>query len=366
VNDDDFIQLLRATAPKPRAEFTEALDLRVARGFREPASREHAASMSWLQRLAGHGRTMQRRWIIGTSLAATACAVLLIAVVGVRLDDGSQNDSFTSAPATTEQSGPAIDSERGAAMSAETSGATGDFAKSVPARAPSSAATSASKVAAPDRQHILGAGIFVTVEPKRVPDVVAKSTKVAQSLGGYVGDSSYNVTDGTATGTAELWVPTSKNAIAMARLARLGTVERTTQGSRDVTDARATDEQQLAATQEQLRQLGPKASQAQRDALEQQIAAQQARLDNLDARIAMSHISFHVTGAHHAPTADKPAEPWTIQWAWDRTGDILSHLAAAAILVAAVLFAPLIAAILLWLGFAARRRRQRERTLDDE
>lgn len=375
MNDDQITQLLTEAAPKPRAEFTDALDQRVARGFREPQLSERAAPLSVRERASRRIRTAfdNRRLSFGTSLVAGTCALVLVAVVAVPIalngDDETGSD--------TKSYGSTVSGESNSTTEiAPSAGATADMAipqdSAVSAAAPPARMASKpigagdSQVTEQQRQHILGVGMFLEVEPKQVPDVVAKSTKVAESLGGYVADSSYNVTGELATGTAELWVPTKQNAVAMARLARLGTVIRTTQGSDDVTDARAEDERQIAATKDELRKLGSKATKAQRDALQARLDAQQRQLDNLDKRIAMSRITFNVNGVVPEEKIDEPAEPWTIEWAWDKTGDIFRHLAAGAIVFGAVLLIPVILISAIWFTVATRRRRQRERTLDDK
>lgn len=363
-------QLIRDQAPRPREEFAASLDRRVELGFAAPASSamERDPIWPWEGPLARLVRGVRTRPMRAVAIAA------LVALVG----GGVFTSTRPSAPT------PKVNT-RGAVLPSSTSSRGVDDFESVPmdgdyasdrydatkeqlvkgedgAR---SATTAVSGTVTDYRRYILGSGLFLTAAPKRIPDVVARAVEVADDLGGYPGSSSFDVNGKAATGSADIWIPTDRFAEAMSRLSKLGTVERTTQASRDITASRAGLVDEISRDRALLREIdqrGSSANDPQREAIQNQLELRQQRLANLDRRVEMTLINVKVRGVAPKP---KVYERWSIPWALDTAGDIIGRIAALLVVAAAVLLLPAVIAGAAWAGWLARRRRQRRRTLDD-
>jgi hypothetical protein len=216
------------------------------------------------------------------------------------------------------------------------------------------------------RTYLLGSGLFLTTTPKQVPDVIADAVDIATDLDGYPGSSTFDVKDGTATGSADLWVPTDSYAEAMSRLSKLGDVERTVQNSRDVTASRADLAAQIRADAARLREFERRADDPdnpQLEALRNQLELRQQRLRDIDRRVEMTLVNLKVRGVEPEPEV---RERWTIDWALHESGELIGRMAAAIILIAGALLLPAAIALVGWLGWRVRRRRLRDRALDDD
>lgn len=358
MSQDLLEQLIQEQAPRPRTEFVEALDDRVARGFRDPS----ASDPIWpwvpaIARMVASLRYRPMRAIAGTMVIALVGGAIVTMPTQQR--PATEGDSLPAASGALD-----VDDYQPAPL-------TGDreaFTSKSTGTGGSSTTTAVSGSIADYRRHILGSGMFLKVEPDAVPQVVADAVAIARDFDGYPGSSSYDVEGDEATGSADLWVPTDRYADALARLSRLGEVERTTQQSRDVTASRAGLVDQIARDRERLRQIDQHGdrqpdSNAQREAIANQLELRRQRLANIDRRIEMSLINVKVRGVD---TPQRPAERWSIRWAVETAGDLLRATAALLIVGAGVLFVPALLVAGWWFARAARRRRVRSRTLDDE
>jgi hypothetical protein len=234
------------------------------------------------------------------------------------------------------------------------------------------ATASVSATVTDPRTYLLGSGVFLTVAPDEVPDVIADATAVARELGGYPGSSTFDVRDSRATGSADLWVPTDRFADAMARLTGLGAVERVTQSSRDISGSRAALVQQIAADRQLLERIdeaGPYDSDDDerftqtRAAVESQLTLRRQRLANLDKRVDMTLINLRVAGKDTPPV---PPKRWSLEWALDEAAHIVRATTSVVIIGLATLLVPVGLIALGWFVVATARRRRRDAALDDE
>lgn len=355
MNEEVLIRLLRDEAPSPRAEFADALDRRVARGFGSELLTGPRADPIWPWTSA------LVRWFGGSPLrvagrSALAAAAIALVAVGVSSMGTSRTES-----AKTRTPDPFGELRPDAYEAEPLSGRLGS------SRSQGRSSTAVSGTVTDFRRHLLGSGMFLEVDPKQVPDVVADAIDVARDLDGYEGASSFDVEEAHATGSADLWVPTPSYAVAVARLSKLGRVDRITQASRDITGTRADLVAQIREDAVHVRSLGQSsnpsaASLAQRDALRTQLELRRQRLADLDRRVDMTLINVRVTGVH---TTAKPPARWTVDWAVDTSRGLVQRTAAILIVTVAVLLVPALLFGIVWLLVRLHRRRWRRRTLDD-
>jgi hypothetical protein len=216
------------------------------------------------------------------------------------------------------------------------------------------------------RMHILGRGIVLTAPHRDVPGIVARAANIADEHEGYVGSSSYDVREGSATGSIDVWVVTERVPEATEQLSELGTVVRTVEQSRDITASRADLVAQVRNDVETLASM--RRSGGTDNASQQQIAALQAlvdlrrqRLANLDRRVEMTLINLRIVGKEPVVEA---AEPWSTRWALDIAGRVLQRTLATSIIAGAALLPVALVGALLALFVGWRRRKLRERALD--
>lgn len=375
MSQDLLEQLVRQQAPMPRSEFTESLDRRVELGFRAPHLQPKSVDPIWpgahaLYRIVG---SIRRPGIARVLVPAT---ILAIAAVGVYTASAPSpsgpeqgrpqaaaglGDAVNAAPRPEDYEAIPLAEDRPERL--ERTDATPE--KDGVLHLSGGSTTTVSGAVTDYRRHILGSGVFLVVEPKQVPDVVADAVRIAEDLGGYPGSSTFDVEGDAATGSADIWVPTDRYADAMARLSKLGRVERTTQASRDVTASRADLVVEIRENRRLLSEYDRRSDgqpNPQRDAIATQLELRRQRLADLDKRIQMTLVNVRVTGEH---TPAKPPERWSIAWAIDEAGDIVGTIFAALIVAVAALLLPGVIAGAAWFAWRMRRRRLRDRTLDD-
>lgn len=368
MNDDVLIQMLRDEAPMPRPQFTRSLDLRVERGFRAPAVSAKAEPVwPWepaLWRLGAAWRT--RTWVRG-SFAVAASTLLVLAVVTATAPTDSGSDSGSRGTKQGRDGGiPELSARDYSTVPlAEKERADGEYVTRRYSGGRTTATASVSATITDYRRYLLGSGLFLTTAPKQVPEVIADATKIARDLDGYPGSSTFDVERGKASGSADLWVPTDRYADAIARLSRLGEVERTVQNSRDITASRADLAGQIrddAARIRDFERRGAKDDDPQLKALRNQLELRQQRLADIDRRVEMTLINLRVRGVEPAP---KVYERWTIDWALHESGELLGRMAAALILIGATALVPGAIALVAWVAWRIGRRRLRERAPDE-
>jgi hypothetical protein len=385
VSDDLLIQLLRDAAPTPRPEFTRSLDTRVAHGFRAPAaSAERDPVWPWEPVLWRLGAAVRRSTWVRGSLAVAASTLLVLAVVTATAPTDSGDDSklahkqgrdaglqalgpddYSTVPLADDK---VVNEELRATKEQLVRGEDGAYAadRDVSYHGGSTTTASVSATITDYRRYLLGSGLFLTTTLKQVPDVIADSTNVARKLGGYPGSSTFDVEDGEASGSADLWVPTDRYADAIARLSKLGDVERTVQHSRDITASRADLAGQIrddAARVRDMERAGAPDDDPQLQALRNQLELRRQRLADVDRRVEMTLINLRVRGVTPKP---KVYERWTIDWAVHEGGDLVGRMGAALILLGAALLLPGSIALVAWIAWRANRRRLRGRALDDD
>jgi hypothetical protein len=343
--------LLQAAAPEPSDAFVDRLDRQLASRWLRPEPT-----------ISGRITSLVRRRRVASGMLATAACIAIAAVTLSSLDtsgtsqdqrSGGKTDLFALTPrdyVTTDQDGT-FDAEQHVSSSGGTS-----------------STTAVSATVTDYRRYLLGSGLFLEVEPRDVPDVIADAVKLADELGGYAGSSSYDVEKSKASGSVDVWVPAAAYTEAVAKLSKLGTVERIVEHKRDKTAPRNTQVRELGEYRDMLRRLEANVKQAPSDygtqqveALERQVAQREQALRNLDKRISMALISVKVDGVHHPRTYER----WTVDWAWHEARQLLERIGALAILVLAVVFLPLLIVVPAVLLLRRRNRRARERLLDE-
>jgi hypothetical protein len=354
--------MLRDNAPSARPEFTATLDDRVAHGF-EP---EPAAEPIWfweplvhrLKRAVAQHRIAQ----VATGFAATVAVVAIVLTATApsthraRPEDPLALGARDYVAAPSDETGAT--SARSKATDAATSGAAGG----------GHSITTASATVQDFRRYLLGSGLFLRVEPTDVPDVIARATHVATDLGGYPGSSTFDVKSSSATGSADLWVPTKRYPDAVARLSKLGHVERITEQSRDVTASHADLAEQIREDARQLAMYDAHRDdldtygRQQREALANQLDLRRQRIANLEKREELTLIDVKVRGVHTPHVYHR----WTLDWATHESRLLLGRIGALLLVAAAVLALPALLLLAGWVAFAARRRSRRRSVLDDD
>jgi uncharacterized protein DUF4349 len=194
-----LVRDVRADAPAMAPAFRARLDDRVERGFPKPT------------------RSRPRRNLV-PALAVAGC-VLATLVAVVLVGGGSGDDSASSTPAVSAQSGREQQAQGDAASGAGGSGAA----------APSTAA--APRTRRVERTTRLA---LATTDVQRTADDVVSAT---QSVGGFVQSSQVATTNGRGSASFTLRVPSARLDDAVARLSKLGHVRSLEQSAQDITGA---------------------------------------------------------------------------------------------------------------------------------
>jgi hypothetical protein len=354
--------LLVAERPVAEAEFTQALDTRVARRFAEAP----AAS-------PGQARA-PRRWLFAPAGALALAAGVALAFVFTGGQSGpGVTRGLNAAVASTSSTTSA------AAGSSAQSGNRHSAAKSAPsARSTSSSAGSLSLGPPPNgRQVIQSAQLALATRPSGVDGVAQQVFDVVGAQDGYVQSSSVTAT-GSPNGYAQfrLSIPSANLAAAMSALSRLrgATVTSRTDTTQDVTGQMGGDQQRLgearALRTSLLRQLAGATTTEQVNSLEAQIhdadasiASDLSTLRSLQHRVAYTQVSVTISATLAAPPHHSSGG-FTLGRAAHDAGRVLVVVAGGALIVLAALVpVGLVVALAAWVGFWLRRRR-REQALD--
>lgn len=356
---EELALLLRAEAPVPSPKFVERMDRKVADDFVHPEPT-----------INGRIRRVFRWHPWAGGAVAVAASTVLVALFASTLSV-EQSGPGRETPGRSDGTALTADDYEAAPILEGAGGYVGESRSTGGGGRGTAATTGVSSTITDFRRYVLGSGLFLEVERAAVPDVVAGAVAIADELGGYAGSSSYDVGEGSASGSVDLWVPAGEHARAVARLARLGEVTRIVEDREDHTASRNDLVRQVARDRERLRQARANTSpeceendycRGQREAIANQLQLREQRLANLDRRIDLSLINLKVEGVDRTVPAPKR---WTVGWATDRAGELVERAAAVAIIGAAVLVVPL-ALLAIGAGLArARRRRDRDGVLDE-
>jgi Domain of unknown function (DUF4349) len=328
--DHDLEQLLRAVKPEPAPAWVGRMDRRVEQRFPSPARWWH-----W-QRLRFH------------VLAAGSAACVLALLVG-----------FVALVGSSSRGGD--DSASGGAGSASSR-----------AEAPALAEPKAGLAAPQERARIQDVSVTLSTTPAGVEDVSDKVIRVADTLGGYVQDSSI-----TARRSAEitLRIPSEKVQQALSQLSRLAHVSSRTQETQDVTDQKAGLDARVRdarAYRDSLqRRLARSTTDREASSLrgrlqraEQRLRSAQREVARMDREISYATIDVRVDGNRSAGAAPVPGDRWTPGDALHDAGRLLEVIAGIALIAGAILLPlGLLAAAAALLGRGVTRRR-RERALE--
>jgi hypothetical protein len=351
-------QLVRDSRPRPRPEFTAALDARAAEGFartRVSGDRGHASFAGWLGARSG----------IRVLAATASVVVVLVATIAVVASHGGSGARSGSAAPRVNHAGPA---------------------QSTPAKAgverPSSATSpSATAPSAPERKVVRSATLDVGVPEAAIQSTSQKVFALVSAAGGYVNSSSVSSSAGSGAGDAgseggatfEVRLPSGAVASTIASLSQLGHVRSETDNTNDVSerygsltgslqDARAQRSgllKQIAATAEGARREG---LEAQLHAVERTIASLQQSLSSLRTRIDMTPLALSLTPERGSGGGAAPA-PFTPGGAASAAAEVLSAALAVLLIAAAAALPAALVALCVWGAFAAARRRRREQAL---
>ncbi|OYR58116.1 DUF4349 domain-containing protein [Halorubrum halodurans] len=182
-----------------------------------------------------------------------------------------------------------------------------------------------------ERRLIRTGNLRVTVDSFEEADAEARS--IVEEYGGFVSDSTREThergDENYTVGSLTVRVPSEDFDAAMADLEALGTVERSTTESRDVTDRIADLEARLEnrrAERDRLRELYEEANttedvlavQSELADVQAEIERMETRLASLEERVALSTIRVELR--------EEPPDPSTLSTAWYDTGVVTAFL----------------------------------------
>ena len=342
----DLETLVRAVRPEPQPAWTARMDREVAHRF------PNASPPAWRWPI----ELLRANWAPITGVATLVLIVVLIATqVHV---SGSSEENFASSGSSSNSSDSA------------------PAAKSSGGSASGSAAGSSSSAAplTPDsRVAIRNVTLTLSTTPADVESVSDRVIGVADTLGGYVQDSSV-----TARQSAEitLRVPQDKLQQALTQLSRLGHVSSRTQSAQDVTDQRDTLTSAVRDPRAYRDSLRTRLANAKTDReasslrgrlqrAEQSLRSRERDVARLSQQTSMATVDVKVRGNRRSSAARvKSGGRWTPGDALHDAGRVL-EVVAGVLLIALAVALPLavvggVAALLAQL----LKRRRRERALE--
>ncbi len=364
---------LRDDRPVPPPAFAARLDDRAAAGFPAPAGDRRGPARS------------RRTWAgAGLLASGVAAAVLAVSLAGGGGTDGPTADRPVVAQA------PALDATQAPVDAA--GAATSPAAKRAP-QAPAAPSQLESSVTAPivvpstpappvgavtggaTRSVERGASLRLATTPKQLDDVVSGVVRVTDVAGGFVMSSSVDARPGIGGGAAfDLRIPSARLQSALAQLSQLAHVRSRTQSSFDVTaqvgSAAGRIASLRAARRSVLRQLAAAPGEAAAAVLRARLRSIEARLAQAKAvradlrrRTTYSAVAVQVV-TERRQAGGAGGGGWTPGDALHDAGRVLGVVLGALLVgLAALLPVALLAAVLIPLARAARRRR-REHLLD--
>jgi hypothetical protein len=333
--DLDLEQLVRAERPAPDPGWAGRLDRRVAEGFPKPP------------------RRYRGRQLRGALLTAGAVASVLVVIVGVASRSGGGG--------STGSSGPAV----APAARAKAPESAGSAAASAGSLAPQTAPIA-------PRAVIRSVALTLSTRPADVERVSDRVIRVADTLGGYVQDSSVS-----AGQSAEitLRIPSGRLQQALTQLSGLAHVRSRTQVAQDVTDQRAALEARVRdarAYRDSLRNrlahaTSEREASSLRDRLqraERTLRARERDVAQLSRETSYATVDVSVRGDRSSGAAAPAGGRWTPGDALHDAGRVLEIAAGVALIALAVaLPIGLIAAVAAVVARVVGRRR-RERALE--
>jgi hypothetical protein len=362
---------LRDDRPATGTAFASRLDARAAAGFPVQAAGRRAPGRS------------RRTWAgAGILASGAAAAVLAVSLTGGGTDGPTADRPVAAQAPTLDAAQAPVDTAGSSALSAtkrapQIPAAPAELSATVTALSavPSTPAPPVGSVTgAATRSVERGASLRLATTPRQLDDVVSGVVRVTDVAGGFVMSSSVDARPGTGGGAAfDLRIPSARLQGALAQLSQLAHVRSRTQSSFDVTaqvgSAAGRVAALRAARRSVLRQLAAASTEAAAVPL-------RARLRSIDSRLAQAKATradlrrrtTYSTVAVQVVTERRQAAAgggsWTPGDALHDAGRVLGVVLGALLVgLAALLPVALLAAILIPLARAARRRR-REHALD--
>lgn len=342
--------ILAGERQAPGAEFTAALDRRVARRFAPEPSAGPGPDFGQPSR--------RRRWLLAPGLAAgLAALVAVLVIVG-----GHVGASSSSSASTSSASGAVATQAQGRGPATATLTSPGPF----PSPTPSTAG----------RQIVQSAQLSLSTSPNRVDSVAQQVFDVVGAQHGVVANSNVTATSGYGNAQFSLSVPSAQlpgTLTALSELRGANVVSRS-DATQDITGQVGGTGQRLAEARALrtalLRQLAAAATATAISSLKAQIhdadvsiAGDQSSLRSLQRKVTYSQIEVTINSAvagHPVPRSGG----FTLSRALHDAGRVLVVAAGVALIALAVLVpVALLVALGLWCSLALRRRR-RERVLD--
>jgi len=341
----DLEMLLRDVRPSPDPEWAARLDARAAAGFPGPVP-------PWKAKL----QTLRHHLGALTLATATAGALMLILVVGVKTVGGGGDDAATSGGSAESAAAPASGQK-----------SAGDSSGAVPLASVPNAGR--------DRAVLSSAAITLSTRPDQVESVTDRAIRITDSLGGFVQSSTVNAEGSRASATLTLRIPSDKLDSGLAQLSKLAHVKSRSQQAEDVTDQRSALEaavRDARADRDGLRARLSKATtdrersrlRAQLDRATRRVTQRERRVAELARAVSYATVDLSVEGTRKSDAAPVPGDRWTPGDAIKDAGRVLEVIAGVLLIALAVLL-PL--AILAVLGVLAGRgvtHRRRERALE--
>ncbi len=363
--------ILAADKPVPGEEFAAGLDERVARRFARPARPARS-----------RGRWTRGWWYGSAAGLAGAIAAIVVVVVLAGHGGGGPGVAATSSAAASsprELSAPAP-AHGGAAAAGSASVAPANRA-ATSAGSPAAASPNGSLSLAPApvpsgrRQIVQSAQLQLSTSPGRIDDVAQQVFNVVATQKGIVESSTVTAT-GNPDGNAafQLSVPSANLAATLNALSSLrnASVVSRTDTTSDITGQIGGAGRRLAEARalrsSLLKQLAAATTSTQVESIRAQlrdvdasIASDLSTLRGLQHQVAYSQVAVGIQATAVAPA---PGSSFTLGRAAHDAGRVLVVVAGVALIALAVLV-PLgrVAALLVWIGLAVRRRR-REQALD--
>ncbi len=356
--------LLRDERPEPEPGWAAELDERAAAGF---------------PRGGGAGRRGSS-WLSGGGWMAPAGALATLAIVVVAVTSTGGNSD----PMSSQLEGGPPDSMAQTTTTPATEAATGANGELVPI-SPGRTLKEDSSAAAYDlgrrqsddaiapgienRKVERNTQLSLSAKPEDVRGVSDEVITITRSLGGIVASSQISETDGNATATLELTLPTRNVDAALDQMTELADVDSLNETSTDITKPFVSAQDELrdaeARRRELLEALGNATTDAEVEALTLQIAdarreisRAEASFERIAARARLSSLSVSVSSNPNA-SDERTLGDW-----FDDAVDVLKGIAGVLLISAAILVPlGLIAAVIAW-STSRLRRRSREKTLD--
>jgi len=364
----DLEMLLRDVRPVPNPDWAARLDKRAAAGFPSPPSRP--------KKLV---RGIRDHFAALSLATATVGALFLVVLVIANLDTGG--DDSGGSGSTVDAMSAESTSGRSAGGAGESSSAKraggGSSADSATSAPPLAAPTIRQGTAAPDspRSVLKNASITLTTTVGDVQGLSDRAIRVADTLGGYVADSSVETTGSRATASLTLKVPSARLDDALTQLSKLGHVSSRSQETQDLTDQREVLEaavRDARADREGLRsRLAKATTDKQRDRLRAQlnrasrrVTSAERRVAELNGAVSYATVDLTIRGKKDSGATAVPGDRWTPGDAFKDAGRVLEVIAGVLVIGLAILLPVAIVAALAAYGSRGVTRRRRERALE--